>query len=103
MYRIGAVRVGQMSAWQSLQNSRYQSANFASSSAMLSTMSDSLFGAQQTKLSGIANLVVHATLARLVAAQKSTNTSTLQYAGNTISQNSASNTSSSGSVLNTYA
>ena len=103
MYRIGAVRVGQMSAWQSLQNSRYQSATFASDSAMFSTMSDSLFGAQQSKLSGIANLVVQAALARLQAAQTSTNTTTLQQAGNTIGRASASSTSSTGSVLNTVA
>ncbi len=65
MYRIGAVRVGQMFAWQSLQNSRYNASVVASNQATMSGMSDSLFGAQQTKLSGTANLVVQAALARL--------------------------------------
>ncbi|MGA2565692.1 MAG: hypothetical protein ABSF41_02560 [Pseudolabrys sp.] len=102
MYRIGAIRVGQMSAWQSLQNNRYQSANFASDAAMFSTMSDSLFGAQQTKLSGIANLVVQAALTRLQSTQTAHSNSALQQAGSTLNQ-STSSTSPTGSVLNMLA
>jgi hypothetical protein len=101
MYRIGAVRVGQMSAWQSLQNNRYNAAVYASDQATMSAMSDSLFGAQQTKVSGVANLVVQAALARLKA-QAMQNTSTLQQAGSTI-RKSASSTSSTGSVLSKLA
>ena len=101
MYRIGAVGVGQMSAWQSLQNSRYYASVYASNQATMSAMSDSLFGAQQTKLSGTANLVVQAALARLKT-QTTQQLSTLQQAGSTISQ-SASSTSSTGSVLSLLA
>jgi hypothetical protein len=103
MYRIGAVRVGQMSAWQSLQNNRYNAAVYAQNQATMSAMSDTLFGAQQNKLSGVANMVVQAALARLKA-QTAQQLSTLQQASNTISQSaSASSTSSPGSVLSLLA
>jgi len=102
MYRIGAVRFGQYSAWQSLQNGRARASAFAANQALMSSMSDTMFGAQLTKNSGVANLVVQAALTRLQAAQTSTNTTTLQQAGSTLNQ-SASSTSSTGSVLNTVA
>jgi hypothetical protein len=101
MYSIGAVRVGQMSAWQSLQNSRYNASVYASNQATMSAMSDSLFGAQQTKLSGTANLVIQAALARFKA-QTTQQLSALQQASSTISQ-STSSTSSPGSVLSLLA
>jgi hypothetical protein len=101
MYRIGAVRVGQMSAWQSLQNSRYNASVYASNQSTMSAMSDSLFGAQQNKLSGVANLVIQAALARFKA-QATQQLSTLQQASSTISQ-STSTTSTPGSVLSLLA
>jgi hypothetical protein len=103
MYRIGAIRVGQMSAWQSLQNNRYNAAVFAQNQATMSAMSDSLYGAQQNKLSGTANLVVQAALARFKT-QTLQKLSTLQQASNTISQSASSSASSSpGSVLSLLA
>jgi hypothetical protein len=98
MYRIGAVRVGQYSAWQSLQNGRARAAAFAASQAMRTAFSDNMFGAQLTKNSGIANLVVQSALARLQSAQNSG----LQQAGSTLNQSTSSN-SSPGSVLDTVA
>jgi len=89
-----------MSAWQSLQNNRYNAAVFASNQATMSAMSDSLFGAQQTKLSGTANLVVQAALARFKA-QATQQLSALQQAGSTISNSTSS--SSPGSVLSLLA
>lgn len=102
MYRIGPVRIGQYSAWQSLQNGRARASAFAANQALMSTISDTMFGAQLTKNSGVANLVVQTTLARLQSAQSSQNTSTLQQAGSTLNQASSSS-SSPGSVLNTVA
>lgn len=90
-----------MSAWQSLQNSRYNASVYASDQATMSAMSDSLFGAQQTKTSGVANLVIQAALARFKA-QTTQKLNALQQASNTISQ-SASSTSSPGSVLSLLA
>ncbi len=90
-----------MSAWQSLQNNRYNAAVYAQNQATMSAMSDSLFGAQQNKLSGVANLVVQAALARFKA-QTTQKLSTLQQASSTISQ-STSSTSSPGSVLSLLA
>lgn len=102
MFRIGAIRVGQYSAWQSLQNGRARASAFAANQAMMSSMSDAMFGAQLNKVSGVANLVVQSALTRLQAAQSAQNTSTLQQAGSTLSQSSSSS-SSTGSVLNTVA
>jgi hypothetical protein len=102
MYRIGAVRVGQMSAWQSLQNSRYNASIYASNQATMSAMSDTLFGAQQKKFSGTANLVVQAALARFKA-DTMQKLSTLQQASSSISQSASSSTSSPGSVLSLLA
>lgn len=105
MYRIGAVRIGQQSAWQSLQNGRARASAFAANQAMMSSMSDAMFGAQLTKNSGVANLVVQAALTRLQAAQSAQsaqNTTGLQQAGSTLNQ-STSSSSSAGSVLNTVA
>ena len=102
MYRIGAVRVGHYSAWQSLQNGRARASAFAANQAFMSTMSDTMFGAQLTKNSGVANLVVQSALARLQAAQSAQNDTGLQQAGSTLNQ-STSSTSSVGSVLNTVA
>jgi len=102
MYRIGAIRVGQPSAWQSLQNSRARASAFAATQALMSSMSDTMFRAQLTKVSGVANLVVQSTLSRLLAAQGAQSTTALQQAGSTLSQ-STSSTSSTGSVLNTVA
>ena len=99
MYRIGAVRVGHYSAWQSLQNGRAQASAFAANQALRTACADTMFNAQLTKVSGVANLVVQSALARLQASQ---NNSGLQQAGNTLSQ-STSSTSSTGSVLNTFA
>ena len=90
-----------MSAWQSLQNNRYNAAVYAQNQATMSAMSDSLFGAQQNKLSGVANLVVQAALARFKA-QTTQKLSALQQASSTISQ-STSSTSSTGSVLSLLA
>lgn len=67
----------------------------------MSAMSDTLFGAQQKKLSGNANLVVQAALARFKA-QSMQRLSALQQAGSTISK-STSSTSSTGSALNLLA
>ena len=105
MYRIGAVRIGQYSAWQSLQNDRARASAFAANQAMMSSMSDAMFGAQLTKVSGVANLVVQAALTRLQSAQSAQNTSTLRQAGSTLNQSTSSSSSSSstGSVLNTVA
>jgi hypothetical protein len=103
MYRIGAVRIGQLSAWQTLQNNRYKSANFASDAAVFATMSDTLFGAQQSKVSGIATLVVQAAMNRIIAEQKAQSASTLNQVNNTLSQAKAASTSSTSSVLSTYA
>ena len=92
-----------MSAWQSLQNDRYNASAFASNQATIAAMSDSLYGAQQSKLSGVANLVVQAALARLKT-QTTQKLSTLQQASSTISQSASSTTSSSpGSVLSLLA
>jgi len=91
-----------MSAWQSLQNSRYNASVYASNQATMSAMSDSLFGAQQSKLSGTANLVVQAALARFKA-QTTQQLSTLQQASNTIGQSASSTSSSTGSVLSLLA
>jgi predicted negative regulator of RcsB-dependent stress response len=102
MYRIGAIRVGQYSAWQSLQNGRARASSFAGYQSLMSTMSDTMFGAQLTKNSGVANLVVQSALARLQAAQSSQNTTGLNQAGSTLSQ-STSSTSSPGSILDTVA
>ena len=68
----------------------------------MSSMSDAMFGAQLSKNSGIANLVVQAALTRLQAAQSAQNTTGLQQAGSTLNQSSSSS-SSAGSVLNTVA
>ena len=91
-----------MSAWQSLQNSRYNASIYASNQATMSAMSDTLFGAQQSKLSGTANLVVQAALARFKA-DTMQRLSTLQQASNTISQSASTSTSSPGSVLSLLA
>ena len=92
-----------MSAWQTLQNNRYKSANFASDAAMFSTMSDSLFGAQQSKVSGIATLAVQAAMNRIIAEQKTQSATTLSQVNNTFSQAKASSMASKSSVLNTFA
>jgi len=102
MYRIGAVRIGQYSAWQSLQNGRAQASASAANQALMSSFSSNMFGAQLTKVSGIANMVVQSALAKLQAAQSSQNSTGLQQAGSTLNQ-STSSTSSPGSVLNTVA
>jgi hypothetical protein len=99
MYRIGAVRIGQYSAWQSLQIGRAQGSAFASNQALMSTMSNTMFGAQLTKNSGVANIVIQAALARLQSTQ---NTSGLQRAGSTLNQSTSTN-SSTGLILNTFA
>jgi hypothetical protein len=101
LYRIGAVRVGQYSGWQSLQNGRAQASAFAANQSLLAAFSNNLYGAQLTKNSGIANLVVQAALARLQGTQSSQNTG-LQQAGSTLNQ-STSSSSSPGSILNTIA
>ena len=90
-----------MSAWQSLQNNRYNAAVYVQNQATMSAMSDSLFGAQQNKLSGVANLVVQAALARFKA-QATQRISALQQASSTISK-STSSTSTTGSVLSLLA
>ena len=90
-----------MSAWQSLQNNRYNAAVYAQNQSTMSAMSDSLFGAQQNKLSGVANLVVQAALARFKA-QATQRISALQQASSTISK-STSSTSTTGSVLSLLA
>ena len=102
LYRIGTVRVGQYSAWQSLQNGRARASAFAANQSLMSAFSDNMFGAQLNKVSGNANLVIQTALARLQSAQSSQNTSTLQQAGSTLSQSTSSN-SSAGSILNTVA
>jgi hypothetical protein len=103
MYRIGAVRIGQMSAWQSLQNARNNRAALSSNLSLMSTMSDTLYGAQLTKNSGVANLVVQAALTRLQSAQSSQTNTALQQASSTLNQLTSSSSSSTGSVLNTVA
>ena len=98
LYRIGAVRVGQYSAWQSLQNGRARASAFAANQALRATFGDNMFGAQLRNVSGVANLVVQTALARLQSSQNSG----LQQAGNTLNQ-STSSSSSAGSILNTVA
>ena len=100
MYRIGAVRVGQYSAWQSLQNGRAKGSAFAANQALRTAMGDTMFGAQLNKVSGNANLVIQTALARLQSSQ--TANSGLQQAGTTLKQSTSSN-SSAGSILNTFA
>ena len=101
MYRIGAVRVGQYSAWRSLQNGRARASAFAATQSLMSSYSDNMFGARLTQVSGVANLVVQSALARLQS-QSGQNTA-LQQAGTTLGNSTSSSSSSTGSVLNTVA
>ena len=98
MYRIGAVRVGQYSAWQSLENGRARASAFAANQSLRAAYSSNMFGAQLNNVSGVANLVVQAALKRLHSAQNSG----LQQAGSTLNQSTSSN-ASPGSILNTVA
>jgi len=99
MYRIGAVRVGQYSAWQSLQNGRARASAFAANQALMAAFGSNMFGAQLNNVTGVANLAVQSALAKLQSTQ---NTGVLQQAGSTLSQSTSSN-SSAGSILNTVA
>jgi hypothetical protein len=103
MYRIGAVRVGQMSAWQALQNSRIRRAQFASDQAVMSAINTALYSAQLNQSSGLASLTVNAALTRIQSEQRAKANLLLSQASSALNQSSSSSSSTPSSPLNLVA